>query len=71
MISLFQRTALAAVFALLAVNTTISQAQAPASPPDPAATSVEAMGWMKGFPPPPDPYQRRHPLIECAPATRP
>ncbi|WPH20212.1 serine hydrolase domain-containing protein [Variovorax paradoxus] len=54
MISLFQRTALAAVFALLAVNTTISQAQAPASPPDPAATSVEAMGWMKGFPPPPD-----------------
>ena len=54
MISLFQRTALAAVFALLAVNTPISQAQAPASPPDPAATSVEAMGWMKGFPPPPD-----------------
>ncbi|WPH13739.1 serine hydrolase domain-containing protein [Variovorax paradoxus] len=54
MIGLFQRTALAAVFALLAVNTTTSLAQAPASPPDPAATSVEAMGWMKGFPPPPD-----------------
>ncbi|WP_438999136.1 serine hydrolase domain-containing protein [Variovorax beijingensis] len=54
MATLFQRTALAAVFALLAVNTTTSQAQAPASPPDPAATSVEAMGWMKGFPPPPD-----------------
>ncbi|BEP51188.1 MULTISPECIES: serine hydrolase domain-containing protein [Variovorax] len=51
----FKRTALAAVFALLAVNTTTSLAQAPAaSPPDPAATSVEAMGWMKGFPPPPD-----------------
>jgi CubicO group peptidase (beta-lactamase class C family) len=55
MISLFKRTALAAVFALLAVNTTTSLAQAPvASPPDPAATSVGAMGWMKGFPPPPD-----------------
>lgn len=55
MATLFKRTALAAVFALLAVNTTISQAQAPvASPPDPAATSVEALGWMKGFPPPPD-----------------
>ena len=54
MITLFKRTALAAAFALLAVNTTISQAQPPASPPDPAATSVEAMGWMKGFPPPPD-----------------
>ena len=51
----FKRTALAAAFALLAVNTTTSLAQAPAtSPPDPAATSVEAMGWMKGFPPPPD-----------------
>ncbi|WP_309954389.1 MULTISPECIES: serine hydrolase domain-containing protein [Variovorax] len=51
----FQRTALAAALALLAVNTSSNaQTPAPAAPPDPAATSVEAMGWMKGFPPPPD-----------------
>ncbi|MEJ1172233.1 serine hydrolase domain-containing protein [Variovorax sp. CCNWLW235] len=53
--SFFQRTALAAAFTLIAVNTSSNaQTPAPAAPPDPAATSVEAMGWMKGFPPPPD-----------------
>jgi CubicO group peptidase (beta-lactamase class C family) len=29
-------------------------APAPAALPDPAATSVEALGWMQGFPPAPD-----------------
>lgn len=31
-------------------------AKGPAAPalPDPAATTVQAMGWMQGFPPPPD-----------------
>ena len=48
------RTALAAALTLLAVNTTNAQTPAPAALPDPAATSVDAMGWMKGFPPPPD-----------------
>jgi CubicO group peptidase (beta-lactamase class C family) len=48
------RTALAAAFTLLAVNTTSAQTPTPAALPDPAATSVDAMGWMKGFPPPPD-----------------
>ncbi|QGW84496.1 serine hydrolase domain-containing protein [Variovorax paradoxus] len=53
--SFFQRTALVAAFTLIAVNTSSNaQTPAPAAPPDPAATSVEAMGWMKGFPPPPD-----------------
>ena len=51
---LLTRTALAAAFTLLAVNTTSAQTPTPAALPDPAATSVEAMGWMKGFPPPPD-----------------
>ncbi|MDH6591713.1 CubicO group peptidase (beta-lactamase class C family) [Variovorax sp. TBS-050B] len=45
----------AAALALLAVNTSTSaQTAAPAALPDPQATSVEALGWMKGFPPPPD-----------------
>ncbi|RIX80907.1 serine hydrolase domain-containing protein [Acidovorax cavernicola] len=48
----FQRTAVAAAFTLLAVNTSL--AQTPAALPDPAATSVQALGWMQGFPPPPD-----------------
>ena len=48
------RTALAAAFTLLAVNTTSAQTPTPPALPDPAATSVDAMGWMKGFPPPPD-----------------
>ena len=52
--SVFIRTALAAAFTLLAVNTTSAQTPTPAALPDPAATSVDAMGWMKGFPPPPD-----------------
>ncbi|MGJ7613409.1 MULTISPECIES: serine hydrolase domain-containing protein [unclassified Variovorax] len=52
--SLFIRTALAAALTLLAVNTTSAQTPAPAALPDPAATSVDALGWMKGFPPPPD-----------------
>jgi CubicO group peptidase (beta-lactamase class C family) len=58
--SLFIRTALAAALTLLAVNTTNAQTPAPPAPvapvalPDPAATSVDALGWMKGFPPPPD-----------------
>ncbi|MFL9665717.1 serine hydrolase domain-containing protein [Variovorax sp. AB1(2024)] len=52
--SVFIRTALAAAFTLLAVNTTSAQTSTPAALPDPAATSVDAMGWMKGFPPPPD-----------------
>jgi len=48
----FQRAALAAAFTLLAVNAnTHAQTPAPAALPDPAATSVEALGWMKGFPP--------------------
>ena len=49
------RAALAAL-TLFAVNTSL-HAQAPAAPaglPDPAATSVDALGWMRGFPPPPD-----------------
>ncbi|QOF78170.1 serine hydrolase domain-containing protein [Variovorax sp. 38R] len=50
----FQRTALAAAFTLLAVNTSLAQTPTPPALPDPAATSVEAMGWMQGFPPPPD-----------------
>jgi CubicO group peptidase (beta-lactamase class C family) len=50
----FQRTAVAAAFTLLAVNTSYAQTPAPAALPDPAATSVDALGWMKGFPPPPD-----------------
>ncbi len=50
--SLFLRTALAAAVTLFAVTT---YAQTPAAAmPDPAATSVDALGWMKGFPPPPD-----------------
>jgi len=50
-----RRAALAAAFALLALNTnTHAQTPAPAALPDPTATSVEALGWMKGFPPPPD-----------------
>ncbi len=34
----------------------MAHAQTPAKPalPDPAATSVQALGWMQGFPPPPD-----------------
>jgi len=50
------RTALAAALTttLLAVNTSHAQTPAPAALPDPAATSVDALGWMKGFPPPPD-----------------
>lgn len=52
--SVFIRTALAAAFTLLAVNTTSAQTSTPAALPDPAATSVDALGWMKGFPPPPD-----------------
>ncbi|OAK59110.1 6-aminohexanoate hydrolase [Variovorax paradoxus] len=52
--SVFIRTALAAAFTLLAVNTTSAQTPTPAALPDPAATSVDALGWMKGFPPPPD-----------------
>lgn len=46
----------AASFALLAVMNTSASAQtpAPAALPDPQATSVEALGWMQGFPPPPD-----------------
>jgi CubicO group peptidase (beta-lactamase class C family) len=50
----FQRAALAVAFTLLAVNTSNAQTPAPAALPDPAATSVDALGWMKGFPPPPD-----------------
>ncbi|PLC03747.1 6-aminohexanoate hydrolase [Variovorax sp. RO1] len=50
----FQRTALAAAFTLLAVNTSLAQTPSPPALPDPAATSVEALGWMQGFPPPPD-----------------
>ncbi len=49
------RAALAAL-TLSAVNTSL-HAQAPAAPaalPDPATTSVDALGWMRGFPPPPD-----------------
>lgn len=49
------RAALAAL-TLSAVNTSL-HAQAPAAPaalPDPAATSVDALGWMRGFPPLPD-----------------
>jgi CubicO group peptidase (beta-lactamase class C family) len=52
--SVFIRTALAAAFTLLAVNTTSAQTPTPAALPDPAATSVDALGWMKGFPPSPD-----------------
>ena len=52
--SLFIRTALAAAFTLLAVNTTSAQTPTPPALPDPAATSVDALGWMKGFPPAPD-----------------
>ncbi|PBI84294.1 6-aminohexanoate-dimer hydrolase [Variovorax boronicumulans] len=50
----FQRTALAAAFTLLAVNTSLAQTPPAPALPDPAATSVEALGWMQGFPPPPD-----------------
>jgi len=50
----FQRTAMAAAFALLAVNSSHAQTPTPPALPDPAATSVEALGWMQGFPPPPD-----------------
>jgi len=42
--SFFKRTALAAAFTLLAVNTSNAQTSPPAAPPDPAATSVEALG---------------------------
>jgi CubicO group peptidase (beta-lactamase class C family) len=52
---LLLRTALVAAACLLAVNTTYAQTPAPAAAlPDPAATSVDALGWMQGFPPPPD-----------------
>lgn len=52
--SVFIRTALAAALTLLAVNTSSAQTPTPAALPDPAATSVDALGWMKGFPPTPD-----------------
>lgn len=55
MLSIVSRSvALAALVFCSTVNT--SQAQTPPAPamPDPAATSVGAMGWMQGFPPPPD-----------------
>ena len=51
----FARAAIAAAFFLPAMSAV--HAQAPATPPalpDPAATSVGALGWMQGFPPPPD-----------------
>ncbi len=44
-----------AVLAALALSAAAAQAQTPPTAlPDPAATAVGAMGWMQGFPPPPD-----------------
>ena len=52
------RVAAAAVAALCAAFMSSTTAQTtggtPAPLPDPAATSVQALGWMQGFPPPPD-----------------
>ena len=50
----FRPLALAALFCACTMNP--SQAQTPSAPalPDPATTSVGAMGWMQGFPPPAD-----------------
>ena len=50
----YVRTALAIACTVLAVNIASAQTPAPAALPDPAATSVDALGWMKGFPPQPD-----------------
>ena len=44
-----------ALAALTLAAAAAAQAQTPPPAlPDPAATAVEAMGWMQGFPPPPD-----------------
>jgi len=52
---LFARAALAAALALPVMSSLHAQSPAaPAALPDPAATSVGALGWMQGFPPPPD-----------------
>ena len=49
----FRRAAWLAAGTLFAMNTASAQTP-PSTLPDPAATSVEALGWMQGFPPPPD-----------------
>lgn len=51
--SLLRRTASLAAGTLFAMNIASAQTPPPTLP-DPAATSVEALGWMQGFPPPPD-----------------
>lgn len=49
----FARAALAVAFSLAAMSTLHAQTPGAAAPalPDPAATSVGALGWMQGFPP--------------------
>jgi CubicO group peptidase (beta-lactamase class C family) len=49
----FRRLASLAAGTLFAMNIASAQTPPPALP-DPAATSVEALGWMQGFPPPPE-----------------
>ncbi|MDM0089893.1 MULTISPECIES: serine hydrolase [unclassified Variovorax] len=51
--SLLRRAASLAAGTLFAMNIASAQTPPPTLP-DPAATSVEALGWMQGFPPPPD-----------------
>ncbi len=49
----FQRQVLIPFAMTAIVSAAVAQTAAPTLP-DPASTTVQAMGWMQGFPPPPD-----------------
>ena len=66
----FPRPSLVPLALAAMVSAAFAQTTAPALP-DPATTTVQAMGWMQGFPPPPDKQLTfDNPAVNVYPRTR-